>query len=89
MAVPLIDLLIAELTKELGDRRCFTIDDLHSLGFFGSKHAARMALNNGKIAYVKISPRRRVVPRAALLEYLKNNLSENHSVLAQGDRCVP
>lgn len=76
MTVPLINLLIDELTEELGDRHFYTIHDLHTLGFFGTKNAARKALKNGKLAYVKISQRRCVVPRAALLDYLRNNLSE-------------
>jgi hypothetical protein len=75
MTVQLINLIVEELKKELGDRHFFTIDDLYILGVFGTKYAARMALKNGKLAYVKVSPRRSVIPRAALLEYLRNNVS--------------
>lgn len=76
MSVLLINILIEELTKELGDRHFYTIHDLTEVGFFGTKQAARKALKNGKLAYVKISPRRSVIPRAALLDYLRNNISE-------------
>lgn len=76
MSTSLINILIEELSTHLGDRHFYTIDDLYTFGFFGSKHSARMALKNGKLPYVKISPRRRVVPRSALLEYLRNNISE-------------
>lgn len=70
-----INLLLNELNKEIGNRRFFTIDDLYNLGVFGTKSSARKALKTRQIAYVKISPRRRVIPLTALLEYLQNNLS--------------
>lgn len=74
MSTQLINLL-DELAKQLGDRPFFTVDDLHNLGVFGTKYAARMALKNGLLAYIRISERRRVIPRAALIDYLQNNLS--------------
>lgn len=76
MSVLVLDLLIDELTKQLGDRQFYTIRDLKTIGVFGTAQSARKALKNGELAYVKISPRRCVIPRAALLEYLRNNLSE-------------
>lgn len=76
MSAPIIKLLLVELYKELDDRNFFTIDDLITLGVFGSAASARMALKKGKLAFVKISPRRRVIPRAALLSYLQSNFSE-------------
>lgn len=75
MTAMLIDQLIDQLTKQFGDRQFFTIDELHSVGFFGTKHAARASLRKGKLAFVKISPRRRVIPRQVLLDYLRTNLS--------------
>lgn len=79
MSIPLINLLIEQLSNELGDRQFFTIQDIHKLGCFGSKYAVHIALKSGKIPYIKISPRRRVIPRIALINYLKNNLSENQT----------
>lgn len=76
MTAQLMNLLVDELTKQLGDRHFYTIRELHTLGFFGTVDAARKALKHGKLAYVQISPRRRAIPRAALLDYLQNNLSE-------------
>lgn len=76
MTVPVINSLVDKFAQQLGDRHFYTIRDLQILGFFGSIHAARKALRNGKLIYVKISPRRRVIPRAALLDYLRNNLSD-------------
>lgn len=76
MTAPLINLLIDELTKQFGDRQFFTIHDLKALGFFGSTHAARKALKEGLITYIKISPRRCVIPRSIILEFLRNNTIE-------------
>lgn len=73
----LINLLTESLAKELGNRHFYTIQELQTFGFFGTAYAARKALKDGVLAYVKISPRRRVIPRAALLKYLESNLSEN------------
>jgi len=75
MATPLINLLDDELTKRLGDRHFFTIRDLKDFGFFGSTHSVRKALKVGKLAYIRISPRRCIIPRAAILEYLRNNIT--------------
>lgn len=76
MSVPLLDLLADEIIQKLGDRHFYTIRDLQILGIFGTAYSARKALRNGSLFYVKISPRRRVIPRAALLDYLRNNFSE-------------
>lgn len=87
MTVQVNNILIDELTKQLGDRNFYTIRDLKTLGYFGSLQAVRMALREGKIAYIKISPRRSLIPRVALIDYLRNNLSENLSTSSKGDSC--
>ena len=69
--------LMDGLVKEFDDRHFFTIDDLYTFGLFGTKYAARKALNSGQISFVQISKRRRIIPRPALLDYLRNNLSTN------------
>lgn len=74
MTVPLINLLIDELTKQLGDRQFYTIHDLHAMGFFGSLQAARKALQLGHLPFVRISQRRCVIPKAAVLKFLRENL---------------
>lgn len=68
--------LVEELNKKLGDQPFYTLRQLTSIGFFGTTSAARKALKSGKLAFVKISPRRCVVPRNTLLDYLRCNLSE-------------
>lgn len=72
-----INLIIEEFIKEIGELQFFTIEDLQNLGFFGTKYAARRALKNGQLSYIRISDRRRVIPRSVLLEYLRNNISKN------------
>lgn len=77
MTAPLVTSLIDELNETLGDRPFFTTRDLHDLGFFGTLESARLALKDGRLAYIEISPRRRLITRAALLEYLLKNYSEH------------
>jgi hypothetical protein len=59
--------LIDELFKEFKNRHFFTIEDLYIFGLFGTKYAARQALNSGILPFVKISKRRRIIPKIALL----------------------
>lgn len=73
----LINLLADELIKQLGERHFYTIRDLKTLGVFGTMYAARKALKSGQLTYLKISPRRTVIPRAVLLDYIRVNLSRN------------
>lgn len=79
MTSQLMDSLVRELNSKLGDRPFYTLRQLTSIGFFGSMPAARMALRDGQLSFVKISPRRFVVPRLALLNFLRNNMSECES----------
>ena len=72
----LMNSLVKELNDKLGDRPFYTTRELISVGIFGSIPAAKMALRDGQLSFVKISPRRFVVPRAVLLEFLRNNLTE-------------
>lgn len=80
MAVPLINLMIDKLTEHLGDRQFFTIRDLYSIGFFGTMHAARMALKQGYLPFIRVSPRRCVIPREALMKFLRDNLREDGGI---------
>lgn len=77
MTSDLMDSMIGELDSKLGDLPFYTLRQLTSIGFFGSMPAARAALRKGQLAFVKISPRRFVIPRFVLLEYLHNNMSVN------------
>lgn len=69
--------VLDELFKEFKDRHFFTIDDLYIFGLFGTKYAARQALDSGILPFIKVSKRRRIVPKIALLEYLRINLTNN------------
>ena len=72
--------VLDELFKEFEDRHFFTIDDLYIFGLFGTKYAVRQALNSGVLPFVQVSKRRRIVPKIALLEYLRINLTNNRDV---------
>lgn len=76
MITQVMDSLVEELNTKLGNRPFYTLRELTSIGFFGSLSSARMALKDGRLTFVKISPRRLVIPRPVLLEYLRNNMSE-------------
>lgn len=76
MTSRLMSSLEEELTSKLGDLPFYTLKQLISIGFFGSKAAARVALREGRLTFVKISARRLVIPRLVLLEYLRNNMTE-------------
>ncbi len=80
MAICLMDLLIEELNQKLGDRPFYTISELVSTGFFGSKPGARALLKEGRLTFIKISPRRLVIPRSVVLEFLRNNITESSEV---------
>lgn len=69
--------VLDELFKEFEDRHFFTIDDLYTFGLFGTKYAARQALDNGVLPFIQVSKRRRIVPKIVLLEYLQINLKNN------------
>lgn len=68
-----INLLIQELTNRLGDHSFYTLKQLTSIGFFGSMSAARNALDEGLIPFLKVSKRRYVIPRQSLIAYLQSN----------------
>jgi hypothetical protein len=69
--------LAEELVKQLGDRQFYTARDLHTFGLFQTLFAAREALKQRKISYIRVTPRRRLIPKAAVLKYLRDNLSED------------
>lgn len=71
----LMDGLVKELNAKIGDRAFFTLSELVSIGLFGTVQTARHALKGGEIPFIRMSQRRCVIPRAALLDYIHNNLS--------------
>jgi hypothetical protein len=76
MSLQLIDGLVKELNKKIGDRTFFTLPELVSLGLFGIVQTARHALKEGELPFIRISERRCVIPRTALLDYIRSNISE-------------
>lgn len=76
MTTQIMDLLIIELDERLGNRPFYTLAELTTLGIFGSRPGARMVLRKGQLTFIKISPRRFVIPRSVLLEFLRNNIFE-------------
>lgn len=69
-----INALVEELDRKLGDKPFYSLRELISIGFFGSMPAARMALLKGSLPYIKISPRRSVIPRSSIIEFLCNSM---------------
>jgi hypothetical protein len=68
--------LVKELNEKIGDRAFFTLAELVSIGLFGTMQTARHALKLGELPFIRMSERRCVIPRAALLDYIRNNLSD-------------
>lgn len=71
---------INKLFQGFENRQFFTIDDLYIFGLFGTKYAARQALNSGVLPFVQVSKRRRIIPKIALLEYLQINLKNQWDI---------
>lgn len=81
MSAHLMDSLVEELTNKLGDVPFYTLRQLTSIGFFGSMPAARKALQQGRLPFFKISPRRCVITRQSLIDYLEKNCVSNNGVV--------
>jgi hypothetical protein len=65
--------IIDGLDQKIGDHPFYSVRQLVSSGVFGSMASARRALKQGRLSFVKISPRRFVVPRHEILQFLENN----------------
>ncbi len=77
MTTELQDSLIQELVTRLGDKEFYSVSELVTIGFFGSKPGARLALRQGALTFIRISPRRIAIPKQALIAFLRDNLEEN------------
>lgn len=71
------DNLIADLISHLGEKPYFTGQFLIEIGLFGSQTALAQALKRGDLPTIRISPKRQVVPRKAVIEYVRKNLAES------------
>jgi hypothetical protein len=68
--------LIKELDTFLGNKPYFTGTQLIEIGLFGSASAVTSALKKGLLPSIKISPKRTIVPRSAVVKYFRENLLE-------------
>lgn len=66
--------LIQEFADQLDDKPYFTISELIKLGVFGSSSGANKALKNGLIPFIKVSEKRKVVPRKSVIDFFSKNL---------------
>lgn len=73
MTSQVVNSLVKELELKFGNRSFITVCQLVDCGIYGSMSAARMALGNGRLPFVRISPRRFAIPRVALIAYLTKN----------------
>lgn len=71
----IVKVLAAELDEKIGDQPFFSARQLVTLGVFGSLVSARRALKEGRLSSVKISPRRSIILRHELLNFIQKNLT--------------
>lgn len=71
------DDVIGEIDKKLGDLSFLTLPQLKELGVFGSLSAIRRVLREGKLTFVRVSPRRCLIPKSSILKYLHKHLSNS------------
>ncbi len=74
MSLECLNGLEKELNEKIGDRPFFTLPELVSLGLFGTVQTARHALQDGEIPFIRISTRRCVIPRSAVLDFIRKNM---------------
>lgn len=72
-----IEMLVAELDLYLEPKPYFSISHLRTLGLLGSHSALNAAIKRGILPSIKISSKRTVVPRSAVLAYFRNKLIES------------
>ena len=71
-----LDVVLNELDETFGKQQFYTLRQITSTGIFGSMYGVRKALQEKRLGFVQVSPRRCVIPRAALLKYLSKNSFE-------------
>jgi len=77
MPIQFIEFLMEELDKKLGNRSFYTLRELMSTGIFGSIQGAKALLRSGRLPHIKISPRRCVISREHVIQFIKDNLCDN------------
>ena len=74
-----IETLVREFDELLGKKPYFTAKQLIDLGLFGSVSAASKALKRKDIPSIKVSEKRSVIPRSAVLKFFKENLDSKNT----------
>ena len=67
--------ILAEIDQKIGVKAFYSTRELVTAGIFGSLISARRALQSGRLTYLIISPRRFVVLRPVLLDFLQRNVA--------------
>jgi hypothetical protein len=70
--------LVKEFDNFLGKKPYFTPAQLIEIGIWGSHTAATASLKRGDLPSIKVSPKRTVIPRSAVLDYFRKNLIQNN-----------
>lgn len=68
--------MLETIDQKIGDKSFYSVKELVTVGVFGSLVSARRALKKGCLPYIRVSQRRFVVLRPALLHFLQNNFAE-------------
>lgn len=76
---------INDLIEELGESQTVTIQQLVKIGLFGTPQSARQALRSGRLPHIKISPRRCLIAREHLIQFIKENF---HGKLEYSENCL-
>lgn len=67
--------LIKEFDEHLPKKPYFALSELIDIGLFGSSSAVNAAIKRKDIPSIKVSPKRTVVPRSAVVDYFRKNLA--------------
>jgi len=69
--------LLEEIEQLLGKQQFIPLPDLVRLGLYGSHSAALAAVKRGEIPIIRVTKSRFVVPRKAVLNFIRENFEEN------------
>ncbi len=67
---------INDLIKELGESQTVKIDQLVKIGLFGTAQSARQAVRSGRLPHIAISPRRRLITREHVIQFITENFRD-------------
>ena len=73
-----LESLHTELLDLLKGYSFVTFEQVVDLGIFGTSQGVRRAVRDGHLTCIKISARRRVIPRQSLVDYLLKSISDGN-----------